>query len=102
MSNFESLCKNITELESRKQKTILFGVSYALLDFAKKYPMPLRNTIIIETGGMKGRKKEITKLELHEKLRNAFSLKRIHSEYGMTETLSQAYSKGDNLFQCPP
>jgi hypothetical protein len=89
-------------LEDAGQKTILIGVSFALLDFFEKRKMQLKNTIIIETGGMKGRKKEMIREELHEILRERSSLGQIHSEYGMTELLSQAYSIGDGRFSCPP
>ncbi len=84
------------------QKIILWGVSYALLDFAEKFPMKLQHTLVMETGGMKGRRKEMIREEVHERLMNAFHLSAIHAEYGMTELLSQAYSKGDGLFICPP
>jgi len=73
-----------------------------LLDFAEKYSMKLQNTFIIETGGMKGKREEITRDEVHILLKNKFGLKTIHSEYGMTELLSQAYSKGNGVFNCPP
>ncbi len=86
----------------RKNKTIvLIGVSYALLDLTKNKNLNLENTIIIETGGMKGRKREMIKKELHEILKERTGLKKIHSEYGMTELLSQAYSKSDGIFSCP-
>lgn len=81
---------------------ILIGVTYALLDFAEKYSFPLADTIIMETGGMKGRREELTRMEVHERLKKAFSLEKIHSEYGMTELLSQAYSKGEGIFSSPP
>ena len=83
------------------KKIILFGVSYALLDLTKNRNLNLENTIIIETGGMKGRRREMIKKELHETLKQRTGLKKIHSEYGMTELLSQAYSKGDGIFSCP-
>ena len=102
LNNYQSLSNTLKELEKLGQKTILFGVSYALLDLAEQFPMKLENTIIIETGGTKGSRKEIIKEELHEKLKSAFSLKKIHSEYGMTELLSQSYSKGNGLFKTPP
>ena len=87
---------------SRKNKTIiLIGVSYALLDLTKNKNLNLENTIIIETGGMKGRRREMIKKELHETLKKRTGLKKIHSEYGMTELLSQAYSKSDGIFSCP-
>jgi hypothetical protein len=81
---------------------ILFGVSYALLDFAEKYPQTLENTLIFETGGMKGRREELSKTELHKRLCDAFGVEKIYSEYGMTELFSQAYSKGKNIYVCPP
>tara|TARA_B100001250_G_scaffold13047_2_gene11417 strand:+ start:3400 stop:4368 length:969 start_codon:yes stop_codon:yes gene_type:complete len=102
LNKYEKLAKMLTELEAKEQKTILFGVSYALLDLANQFPQKLKNTIIIETGGMKGKRKEMLKEELHNKLKSAFSLLKIHSEYGMTELLSQSYSKGDGIFQPPP
>ena len=87
---------------SRKNKTIiLIGVSYALLDLTRNKNLNLENTIIIETGGMKGRRREMIKKELHEILKERTGLKKIHSEYGMTELLSQAYSKSDGIFSCP-
>lgn len=82
--------------------TILIGVTYALLDFAEKFSFPLKETIVMETGGMKGRREELTRMEVHERLKKAFSLEKIHSEYGMTELLSQAYSQGEGIFSCPP
>ena len=81
---------------------ILFGVSYALLDFAEKHPQTLENTLIFETGGMKGRREELSKTELHKRLCEGFGVHKIYSEYGMTELFSQAYSKGENKFACPP
>jgi hypothetical protein len=80
---------------------MLIGVTFALLDFAEKYSMPLSHTTIMETGGMKGRRREMTRPEVHEILQKAFHTKNIHSEYGMTELLSQAYSTGDGLFRSP-
>lgn len=88
---FEKLDQVLKKLESAGQKTILIGVTYALLDFGSAFPQQLKNTIIMETGGMKGRGREMTKAELYENLRNAFGVEHIHSEYGMTELLSQAY-----------
>lgn len=84
------------------QKTILIGVSFALLDFAAAFALPLRHTTIIETGGMKGKREEITREELHRSLQASFETSSIHSEYGMTELLSQAYAQRDNKFQTPP
>ena len=86
------------ELEKKGRKTILFGVSYALLDFAEQFPFPLNYTTVIETGGMKGRKKELSKPELYMALKKAFSLDEIHAEYGMTELLSQAYAVNGLFF----
>ena len=83
--------------------TLLVGVSFALLDLAEQYPMPLWSNIrVMETGGMKGRRKELVRSELHQKLQQAFDLESLHSEYGMTELLSQAYSTGKGLFHSPP
>src|SRR5262249_12810077 len=82
-------------------KNILLGVSFALLDFAEQFPHEFSDTIIMETGGMKGRRKEITRQELHSILCSSFHLKSVHSEYGMTELLSQAYSHGEGIFHCP-
>ena len=101
---------NLDELASVLQKrnedgfpTLLVGVSFALLDLADKHPMNLGDHIMLmETGGMKGRRQEMVRGELHRELKTAFGLDAIHSEYGMTELLSQAYSKGDGLFRCPP
>jgi len=97
----EKLNNTMVQLEQEGQKTILFGVSYALLDFADQYSLSLKHTTIIETGGMKGRKKEMTKAELYEELKTAFSVDEIHSEYGMTELLSQAYAI-NGRYQSPP
>jgi hypothetical protein len=83
-------------------KTLLIGVSYALLDLVDDGPLSLKNTIVMETGGMKGRRKEITRAELHAQLSKGFGVANIHSEYGMTELLSQAYAKKDGLFETPP
>lgn len=97
------LAERLLELNDKGTKTILIGVAFALLDFAKEYPMQLAdNMIIMETGGMKGRREEITREELHRELKSTFGLKTIHSEYGMTELLSQAYSKCDGKFLPPP
>src|SRR5690606_14643865 len=95
------LAKKLAELEKNKQKTLLIGVTYALLDFAKNYALELKNTTILETGGMKGRKREMIREEVHRELMNAFGLDDIHAEYGMTELLSQAYSTGEGIYQTP-
>ncbi len=79
----------------------MFGVSFALLDLAEAYQIDLSDVIIMETGGMKGRRKELTRSDLHEIYKNSFNITEIHSEYGMTELLSQGYSKGDSLFETP-
>ncbi|MBC7873370.1 MAG: acyl transferase [Ferruginibacter sp.] len=102
LDEFEQLAGVLGELEKRKQKTLLIGVTFALLDFAEKYPRPLYNTVIMETGGMKGRREEMIRPEVHDLLKNAFHVPKVHSEYGMTELLSQAYSKGEGVFNSPP
>lgn len=102
LHNFNDLHAIINRLEKENKKVILFGVSYALLDFANSHPQQLKNTIIIETGGMKGRKKEMTKDELLTELKNSFQTDKIYSEYSMTELLSQAYSLSNNVYKCPP
>lgn len=102
LNNYDELITKINLLESRKQKTILIGVTYALLDLVEKQKLNLKNTIIMETGGMKGKRKEMVREELHSTLCKGFGVDKIHSEYGMTELLSQAYSKGDGIFNCPP
>ena len=101
LNNLAELSEIIKELESKEQKVILFGVTYALLDLAAQYPQHLRHTIIMETGGMKGKRKELLKEEIYQLLQEAFLTENIHSEYGMTELLSQAYSKGKNIFNSP-
>ncbi|MFI5154057.1 MAG: acyl transferase [Chitinophagales bacterium] len=102
LNEFEHLFNTLQDLEKNKERTLLIGVSFALLDFADQFPMPLDHTIMMETGGMKGRRKEITRAALHDHLREKFSLVRIHSEYGMTELLSQAYARADGLFESVP
>ena len=102
LDDHEKLYQTILHNEIRQQKTLLFGVTFALLDFAKRFRSRLSYTAIIETGGMKGRKKEITRAEVHEILKKSFGENDIHSEYSMTELLSQAYSKKDGLFTAPP
>jgi hypothetical protein len=100
--DYKKLYETILKLERQQQKILLIGVSFALMDFAEKYPIVLQNTVVMETGGMKGRRKEIIREELHGFLQKQFGLSSIHSEYGMTELLSQAYSNGDGLFETPP
>ncbi len=96
------LIKTLEKVKTDRNKTILLGVSFALLDLAEKYNPDLSGMKVIETGGMKGRRKEITRQELHSVLKAGFNVETIHSEYGMTELLSQAWSKKDGLFYCPP
>jgi phenylacetate-coenzyme A ligase PaaK-like adenylate-forming protein len=102
LNNLKDLAKTLKELEARKQKTLLIGVSFALLDLVEQFQFQLQHTVVMETGGMKGRRKEIIRQELHSILSSGFGVSKIHSEYGMTELLSQAYSKGDGIFECPP
>jgi phenylacetate-coenzyme A ligase PaaK-like adenylate-forming protein len=100
--DLEKLHSTLLHNEILKQPTLLIGVTYALLDFAEQYPMQLRNTIVMETGGMKGRREEMTRQEVHQLLQKNLGVSLVHSEYGMTELLSQAYSKGDGIFHCAP
>ena len=102
LNDLENLACKIDKLNEKKEKVILIGVSYALLDLVSKYNFNLNSTIVMETGGMKGRRKEMIRKELHDILIRGFGVKKIHSEYGMTELLSQAYSKGNGLFRTPP
>lgn len=101
LHNHEELIEKLIRLDSSGQNVILIGVTYALLDLIEKHPFQLQNTIIMETGGMKGRRKEMIREELHEQLCQGFGVTAIHSEYGMTELLSQAYSLGNGVFECP-
>ena len=102
LDNYSKLSKKLIELDIKNErKTILIGVPYALLDLIDFNQFQLNNTIIMETGGMKGKRKEMVRKELHEKLKLGFGVKKIHSEYGMTELLSQAYSQGDGIFKTP-
>jgi phenylacetate-coenzyme A ligase PaaK-like adenylate-forming protein len=102
LDNLGELASILQTCIKDQSPTLLVGVSFALLDLAESYPMPLSNHItIMETGGMKGRREELIRSELHRKLKEAFGLQSIHSEYGMTELLSQAYSKGDGRFRSP-
>ena len=100
--DFDKLNQSLAELEKAKQKTLLIGVSFALMDFVELFPQQLTHTMVMETGGMKGRKQELTKPALHAYLAKGFGVDVIHSEYGMTELLSQAYSKGNGIYICPP
>ncbi|MDM8161236.1 acyl transferase [Labilibaculum sp. K2S] len=101
LHNHEELIATISDLKKQNQKILLLGVSFALLDLAEKFQLDLDDVIVMETGGMKGRRKEITREELHAFLTQRLGVGKIHSEYGMTELLSQAYSKGDSLFFTP-
>ena len=102
LHDLEALKNTLWKLEAKGQKTLLMGVSYALLDLIEVHPFNLKHTTIMETGGMKGQRKELVKSELHALLKQGFGVDTIHSEYGMTELLSQAYSKGDGIFETPP
>ncbi|WP_343702440.1 acyl transferase [Chitinophaga sp.] len=98
----EKLAQTLQALEARRQPVLLIGVTFALLDFAERYQLQLQHTIVMETGGMKGRREEWTREELHAYLQQRLGVPAIHAEYGMTELLSQAYSAGKGLFRCPP
>jgi hypothetical protein len=102
LDDFVKLNEVLQDLEKQKQKVWFIGVSFALTDFAIAFPQQLKSTIVLETGGMKGRKEELTRNELHQLLRKHLGTSTIHSEYGMTELLSQAYSIKEGLFKCPP
>lgn len=100
--DYDSLYNLLLKLEKEKKKTILIGVSFALLDFTEKYSIKLTNTTVMETGGMKGRREEITRTALHNILKQKLGVTQIHSEYGMTELLSQAYSIGEGIYKPVP
>lgn len=102
LGEIEILKDKLVQLDNTGNKVLLIGVSFALLDFAEKHQLQLKNTIVMETGGMKGRRKELIREELHAELKKGFGVQNIHSEYGMTELLSQAYSSGDGIFKTPP
>lgn len=101
LHNLSELKEVLISLDAQGKKVVLIGVSFALLDLVELYQFELKNTIIMETGGMKGRRKELVREELHAILQKGFGVKTIHSEYGMTELLSQAYSKGHGVFEYP-
>ncbi|NMH28547.1 LuxE/PaaK family acyltransferase [Flavobacterium silvaticum] len=101
LNNYSDLIQKLIGLDASGQNVLLIGVTYALLDLMEIQKFQLTNTVIMETGGMKGRRKEMIREELHELLSKGFGVKSIHSEYGMTELLSQAYSLGDGIFECP-
>ncbi|MEP6613602.1 MAG: acyl transferase [Mucilaginibacter sp.] len=100
--NHEELYHQLKKQQAAQKPTLLLGVTFALLDFVEKYTLNFPELIVMETGGMKGRRKEMIREELHKQLCDGFGVDAIHSEYGMTELLSQAYSKGDGIFNCPP
>ena len=100
--DYEKLKGVLLQNEKDLQPTLLIGVTYALLDFAEQNSLHLKNCIIMETGGMKGRREELTRTQVHKILKENLGVTTIHSEYGMTELLSQAYSKGEGIFECPP
>jgi hypothetical protein len=100
--NHEELFQQLKKQQRAKKPTLLLGVTFALLDFIEHYPIDFPGLIVMETGGMKGRRKEMIREELHQALCKGFGVNAIHSEYGMTELLSQAYSKGNGIFNCPP
>jgi Acyl-protein synthetase, LuxE len=102
LHNYDALIEKLIALDQSGQNVLLIGVTYALLDLIEKQKFQLQNTIIMETGGMKGKRKELIREELHELLCNGFGVNSLHSEYGMTELLSQAYSLGKGVFECPP
>lgn len=102
LNNYDELISKLITLDNAGQNVLLIGVTYALLDLIEKQNFSLKNTIIMETGGMKGRRKEMIREELHDVLCKGFGVSEIHSEYGMTELLSQAYSLGNGIFECPP
>jgi phenylacetate-coenzyme A ligase PaaK-like adenylate-forming protein len=99
--NHKDLFDTLQSLKAKKQKTVLIGVTYALLDFIEQYKIDFPDLIVMETGGMKGKRKEMIREELHKVLTDGFGVNSIHSEYGMSELLSQAYSLGDGVFHCP-
>ena len=102
LNELEALSDVLIDLDAKGEKILLIGVTYALLDLIEKQSFKLNNTIVMETGGMKGKRRELVRKELHEILSEGFGLDKVHSEYGMTELLSQAYSLGDGVFETPP
>ncbi len=102
LHDLKGLSTKLTQLDNAGKKVLLIGVSFALLDLIETTQFQLKHTIIMETGGMKGRRKEMIRTELHEQLCRGFGVSEIHSEYGMTELLSQGYSKGNGFFTTPP
>jgi phenylacetate-coenzyme A ligase PaaK-like adenylate-forming protein len=102
LNEFGKLANVLKELEAQKQKTLLIGVTFALLDFSEQFPMQLNHVVVMETGGMKGRRTEMIREDVHAFLKNQFKTVTIHSEYGMTELLSQGYSSGNGIFKTVP
>lgn len=102
LDNYETLAFVLKQMEAQKQQTLLIGVTFALLDFAEQFPIKLESTTIIETGGMKGKRKEVIREDVHDFLKKQFKISAVHSEYGMTELLSQAYSSGEGIFKSVP
>jgi len=102
LNNHKELFETLENLKKLGKPTILLGVTYALLDFVEQFSINFPGLIVMETGGMKGKRKELIREELHQALCTGFGVANIHSEYGMTELLSQAYSKGKGIFSCPP
>ncbi|MCM2303029.1 MAG: acyl transferase, partial [Flavobacteriaceae bacterium] len=102
LDDFDQLAKKLHDLNAKGSKILLIGVTYALLDLIEKHQFNLQNAIVMETGGMKGKRREMVREELHNKLCKGFGVTEIHSEYGMTELLSQAYSMGNGIFETPP
>lgn len=102
LNNLDELKELLLDLKTKGKKVMLIGVSFALLDLVERFQFHLKNTIVMETGGMKGRRKELIREDLHKRLKGGFGVDVIHSEYGMTELLSQAYSKGHSIFKTPP
>lgn len=102
LHNHQDLYQTLCDLKEKKKKVLLIGVTYALLDFIETYTIDFPELIVMETGGMKGKRREMVRAELHQILCQGFQVRTIHSEYGMTELLSQGYSKGEGIFSCPP
>ncbi|MEH6408430.1 MAG: acyl transferase [Leeuwenhoekiella sp.] len=102
LNDLSALSEKLKKLDAAGKKVLLIGVSFALLDLVENFEFKLNHTVVMETGGMKGRRKELVREELHEILKSGFGVDHIHSEYGMTELLSQAYSTGDGIFTTPP
>jgi acyl-CoA synthetase (AMP-forming)/AMP-acid ligase II len=100
--NHDELKRKLELLKAQNRQVILWGVSFALLDFVEKHPMQFEGLKVVETGGMKGRRREMIREELHERLKEGFGVKSIYSEYGMTELLSQAYLTESGCFHTPP